>query len=1461
MEVQNRINEGIGSKRRKGDAVKDTDEKREIGTKDGKDRGKPDQAKRKANPTDLKAERHVKGRSKKPKFEAHGNKEPKRVANSSGLGTPPESPERENTEEPRVKEEKDSTDPSVDTGKEEPQDAPTQTNQAKVGEVGEALNDNSDEEVETPRAPPAAYEFDLAPAPPQKLSSISGLWTSPLSQEGALRRSEFDARLAAETFPISWVKEDDPNVDDKVCIRGTLFDIPKLFDEDESCKAMEREAEKAELKFRSARRERSVGGEIGTIIIKKKPVKVKKPPPPPSKPKKPKKDVKKAHPSKPKEPKVQKSEKAEKKEKAGKLDKAEKQEKKEKLEKPEKPKPTSKKQTKTAGGKAAPVKPKAPKKKPKPKQATPEGGSEAKPAKEKKPTKGKKVEAKPKKETSKREFDKKLKPIWRTIVKTDVPKAYRAMTAQSALNARQCRVVSLACSKEVRRRAVKLMKPGDDAIRRSRRLVKDVLAYWKREEKERAEEIKRVNLEMEIQRKKEEEEREAQRQKNKLKFLLGQSEAFSSFLQKKAKATAAAADGKGFEDIDGTETDADIQRRAEAEALLMVKDHREKLDIYDKQMRKVRNEANGLVASDVEKKKDSDKSRVAVTQPSILIGKMKEYQLRGLSWLVSLYDQGINGILADEMGLGKTIQTISFLAYLAEKENNWGPFLVVTPKATLHNWQQEITKFCPSFRVLPYWGSKNDRQELRKHWSAKRMYHKDAEFHVCITSYETLTSDERHFPRVKWQYLVLDEAQAIKNSTTSRWKTLLNFSCRNRLLLTGTPLQNKMAELWSLLHFIMPSIFDSHEEFTAWFAKDIEGHARNNSLLDSETVQRLRTLLDPFMLRRVKRDVENEMPPKTEVELPCELTPRQRVLYSAIKSNISVEELLRSMGGTADKNSEDRGQLMNIVMQLRKVCNHPETFERRHAGTPYQFQGPRPPPHLPLPPTILSTGVRPIQNVTLVTRSAIQQSLPRLVEDLEEDLRNEDAFWSEKLCIWLPTRTRDSLLDGSQSAVRLCGYSGSELYRTMVKWDRMKTWWWMLRSQTERLVRHWETFSECRSSEMLLEPFVKNLANSRSILLPGRESPVALCAINSRLLRTTRVYVPPSASPAIEPFVFGSTARNRHLRETRKFLYPKLNAKQSIMSTKEWYEMWRGLFGEYGLYYDSAPIMLPDPGRLVADSGKMKLLDTLLRKLKVEGHKCLVYSQFTRVLDILEDYCAVSSYKFLRLDGQSALADRRDMVADWQSNDELFIFLLSTRAGGVGINLTAADTVIFYDSDWNPTVDAQAMDRAHRLGQERPVTVFRLISQGTVEERIRARARQKDRIHDLVIRGGSLDAVEARARDAELSDVATLLLGEEDINMKAMLAGGNKVKRPIESEEDLLNRLMSLTARTEKAEKTVKTEEVEDVEAAVGNEQTSSIEQVKTTYRNDKAEAEQVAKTSTPEPDRTEPERAVVAES
>jgi E1A-binding protein p400 len=212
---------------------------------------------------------------------------------------------------------------------------------------------------------------------------------------------------------------------------------------------------------------------------------------------------------------------------------------------------------------------------------------------------------------------------------------------------------------------------------------------------------------------------------------------------------------------------------------------------------------------------------------------LREYQHIGLDWLVTMYERKLNGILADEMGLGKTIQTIALLAHLACEKGNWGPHLIIVPTSVMLNWEMECKKWCPGFKILTYYGTQKERKQKRTGWT------KPNAFHICITSYKLVIQDHQSFRRKKWKYLILDEAQNIKNFKSQRWQLLLNFQTQRRLLLTGTPLQNNLMELWSLMHFLMPNVFQSHREFKEWFSNPVTGMIEGNNEYNENIIRRL----------------------------------------------------------------------------------------------------------------------------------------------------------------------------------------------------------------------------------------------------------------------------------------------------------------------------------------------------------------------------------------------------------------------------------------------------------------------------------------------------------------------------------------------------------------------------------------------------------------------------------------------
>ncbi|XP_063940291.1 ISWI chromatin-remodeling complex ATPase CHR11-like [Daucus carota subsp. sativus] len=466
-----------------------------------------------------------------------------------------------------------------------------------------------------------------------------------------------------------------------------------------------------------------------------------------------------------------------------------------------------------------------------------------------------------------------------------------------------------------------------------------------------------------------------------------------------------------------------------------------------------------------------------LVQPSCIQGKMRDYQLAGLNWLIRLYENGINGILADEMGLGKTLQTISLLGYLHEFRGISGPHMVVAPKSTLGNWMNEIRRFFPTLRAVKFLGNPEERRYIREDLLAA------GSFDICVTSFEMAIKEKSALRQFSWRYIIIDEAHRIKNENSILSKTMRLFNTNFRLLITGTPLQNNLHELWSLLNFLLPEIFSSSETFDEWF-----GISGEND--QEEVVQQLHKVLRPFLLRRLKSDVEKGLPPKKETLLKVGMSQMQKQYYKAL---LQKDLEVVNAGG-------ERKRLLNIAMQLRKCCNHPYLFRGAEPGPPY------------------TTG-----------------------------------------------------------------------------------------------------------------------------------------------------------------------------------------------------------------------------DHLVKNSGKMVLLDKLLPKLKERDSRVLIFSQMTRLLDILEDYLMYRGYLYCRIDGNTG-GDDRDASVDAfnKPGSEKFVFLLSTRAGGLGINLATADIVILYDSDWNPQVDLQAQDRAHRIGQKKEVQVFRFCTEYTIEEKVIERAYKKLALDALVIQQGRL---------------------------------------------------------------------------------------------------------------------------
>ncbi|XP_053308464.1 chromodomain-helicase-DNA-binding protein 5 isoform X2 [Spea bombifrons] len=513
-------------------------------------------------------------------------------------------------------------------------------------------------------------------------------------------------------------------------------------------------------------------------------------------------------------------------------------------------------------------------------------------------------------------------------------------------------------------------------------------------------------------------------------------------------------------------------------------------------------------------------------------GTLHPYQLEGLNWLRFSWAQGTDTILADEMGLGKTVQTIVFLYSLYKEGHSKGPYLVSAPLSTIINWEREFEMWAPEFYVVTYTGDKESRSVIRENEFSfednvmkcgKKVFKmkKEAQikFHVLLTSYELITIDHAILGSIEWACLVVDEAHRLKNNQSKFFRVLNSYKIDYKLLLTGTPLQNNLEELFHLLNFLTPDRFNNLDGFLEEFA----------DISKEDQIKKLHDLLGPHMLRRLKADVFKNMPAKTELIVRVELSQMQKKYYKFI--------LTRNFEALNSKGGGNQVSLLNIMMDLKKCCNHPYLF------------------------------------------------------------------------------------------------------------------------------------------------------------------PVA----------------------AVEAPVLPN--------------------------------------GSY------------DGSSLVKSSGKLMLLQKMLKKLKDGGHRVLIFSQMTKMLDLLEDFLEYEGYKYERIDGGITGGLRQEAIDRFNApGAQQFCFLLSTRAGGLGINLATADTVIIYDSDWNPHNDIQAFSRAHRIGQNKKVMIYRFVTRASVEERITQVAKRKMMLTHLVVRPG-LGSKSGSMTKQELDDI--LKFGTEEL-FKDDVEGDNK---------------------------------------------------------------------------------------
>ncbi|KAI9884095.1 MAG: hypothetical protein M1823_004125 [Watsoniomyces obsoletus] len=768
--------------------------------------------------------------------------------------------------------------------------------------------------------------------------------------------------------------------------------------------------------------------------------------------------------------------------------------------------------------------------------------------------------------------------------------------------------------------------------------------------------------------------------------------------------------------------------------------------------------------------------------PSLLRGTLREYQHYGLDWLAGLYANGTNGILADEMGLGKTIQTIALLAHLACHHHVWGPHLIVVPTSVMLNWEMEFKKWCPGFKIMTYYGTQEERKQKRLGWT------NDNKWNVCISSYQLVLQDHKTFKRRNWHYMVLDEAHHIKNFRSKRWQALLTFKTRARLLLTGTPLQNNLTELWSLLFFLMPAEsaeggiggFADLKDFSEWFKRPVEQileHGRDT--MDDEAkmiVSKLHKVLRPYLLRRLKADVEKQMPDKHEHVICCRLSKRQRYLYDGFMSRAQTREKLRSGNYLS---------IMNCLMQLRKVCNHPDLFETRPIVTSFAL-----PKSATADFEIKELLVRrrllqeePTTRVNLdvigglklalesmsaisakeISRLTAEPKLQLAVRTMEPRLNSEMAYDPTSI---------DSVLTHLKNAVRatLHGELNHSIY----------------------VNRHRSQLSPVYGRG-LVERLTINTGLTGRFQRPPRPAQWSEWSFNSsKFLREIVLDLPQRAAtmePAVRKFACVTPT------VVAPDLVPMTLRKEGMRTVREAQSMCsEDVFHEARMRLS---IAFPDKRLLQYDCGKLQRLDQLLRELLAGGHRALIFTQMTKVLDILEQFLNIHGHRYLRLDGATKVEERLVLTERFNNDPRIPVFILSTRSGGLGINLTGADTVIFYDIDWNPAMDKQCQDRCHRIGQTRDVHIYRFVCEYTIESNILRKANQKKMLDDVVIQEGEFttDYFNKMSVRDMLGDDAGVLDGEDALANAAMdrvlnvnggTGGNSKVLEEVEDAEDIL---------------------------------------------------------------------------
>ncbi|CAG9974190.1 unnamed protein product [Clonostachys byssicola] len=699
----------------------------------------------------------------------------------------------------------------------------------------------------------------------------------------------------------------------------------------------------------------------------------------------------------------------------------------------------------------------------------------------------------------------------------------------------------------------------------------------------------------------------------------------------------------------------------------------------------------GRVGSSLDGKSLGEHNLEMAKQPKCMVGgTMRDYQLEGLTWMFEICSQGMSGILADEMGLGKTVQTISLIALLREQEDYLGPHLIVAPLSTLSNWMDEFHKWVPSIPVVMFHGTKEERENIFRVNLQKNLKNgrPTPQFPVVCTSYEMVLREQASLSKVNWEFIIIDEGHRMKNADAKLFQQLRQFPSATRLLITGTPLQNNLKELWSLLHFLLPTIFTDWEAFESWFDfSDLEDEKGTEEFIGDQMkhdlVKKIHMILQPLLLRRIKQDVAAYLPRKREYVLFAPMTKEQTDLYNVI----------------SNKNMDTRAYLESKAVESvtsRAASRVSSRASSRSAtrGTPAKGKtGPKKQTSLPIreSPRKIKAGLEPDPESKPNVKNAFSLMMGKRGPGRPPKTKAEAPAAPEKT----PTTKKGAKRKQPPTPVTSQPKSARS--------SRHST-----PTSTRARGRPSRTYKEADSDEEKLsdDEFEAKLADELGASEDDEEESTA------------------SISP--EEIERAETLELAKKQVAQKKLGNPLAQLRLVCNSP------------HNFYYPWATSTdLPMDESIVTASGKMLLLDRLLPTLFEDDHKVLIFSQFTTQLDILEDYCRVlRGWNVCRIDGSVSQQSRRDQIHDFNNDPSHRIFLLSTRAGGQGINLASADTVILFDSDFNPQQDLQAQDRCHRIGQTRPVIVYRLATRSTVEESLLMSADAKRRLEKLVIQKG-----------------------------------------------------------------------------------------------------------------------------